>query len=63
VTLAILDGVQGGKQYFYHLVIDASASVPAVLEKCVYAPRLAEIPAFGESLPNQTPPCSASHRC
>ena len=52
VTLAILDGVQG-KQYFCHLVTDASASVPAVLEKGVYAPRLAEIPAFGESLPNQ----------
>ena len=25
VTLSILDGVQGGKQYFYHLVTDASA--------------------------------------
>jgi hypothetical protein len=53
VTLAILDGVQGGKQYFYHLVTDSSASVPAVLEKGVYAPRLADIPAFGESLPNE----------
>jgi hypothetical protein len=53
VTLSILDGVQGGKQYFYHLVTDASAPVPAVLEKGVYAPRLANIPAFGESLPNE----------
>ena len=53
VTLSILDGVQGGKQYFYHLVTDASAPVPAVLEKGVYAPRLAEIPAFGKSLPNE----------
>lgn len=52
VTMSILDGVQGGKQYFYHLVTDASAPVPAVLEKGVYAPTLAKIPAFGKSLPS-----------
>jgi hypothetical protein len=53
VTLSILDGVQGGKQYFYHLVTDASATVPAVLEKGVFAPKLAKIPQFGESLPGE----------
>jgi hypothetical protein len=53
VTLSILDGVQGGRQYFYHLVTDASAQVPAVLERGVYAPRLAKIPAFGRSLPGE----------
>ena len=42
-----------GHQYFYHLVTDASAQVPAVLEKGVYAPRLAKIPAFGKSLPGE----------
>lgn len=51
VTLSVLDGVQGGKQYFYHLVTDASASLPAVLEKGVFAPRLAMLPAFGKSEP------------
>ena len=51
VTLSILDGAQGGKQYFYHLVTDASASLPAVLEKGVFAPRLAMLPAFGKSEP------------
>ena len=51
VTLSILDGEQGGKQYFYHLVTDASASIPAVLEKGVFAPKLAKIPEFGKSLP------------
>jgi hypothetical protein len=51
VTMLILDGEQGGKQYFYHMVTDASAPVPAVLEKGVYAPTLAKIPAFGLSLP------------
>jgi hypothetical protein len=53
VTLSILDGVQGGKQYFYHLVTDASATVPAVLEKGVFARKLAKIPQFGESLPQE----------
>ena len=53
VTLSILDGVQGGKQYFYHLVTDASAPVPAVLEKGVFGPKLAKIPQFGESLPGE----------
>jgi hypothetical protein len=53
VTLSILDGVQGGRQYFYHLVTDVSASVPAVLEKGVYAPSLAKIPEFGRSLPDE----------
>jgi len=53
VTLSILDGVQGGKQYFYHLVTDASAAVPAVLEKGVFTPKLAKIPQFGRSLPGK----------
>ena len=51
VTMLILDGEQGGKQYFYHMVTDASAAVPAVLEKGVYAPGLAGVPEFGKSLP------------
>jgi hypothetical protein len=51
VTLSVLDGAQGGKQYFYHLVTDVSASLPAVLEKGVFAPRLAMLPAFGKSEP------------
>jgi len=50
VTMSILDGVQGGKQYFYHLVTDASVPIAAVLEKGVYAPTLAKIPAFGKSM-------------
>lgn len=51
VTLSILDGFRGGKQYFFHLVTDATADLPAALEKGVSAPRLAKIPAFGKSLP------------
>lgn len=51
VMIKILDGEENGKQYFYHMVTDASAAVPAVLEKGVYAPALANIPTFGQSLP------------
>ncbi|MFZ3381797.1 MAG: hypothetical protein WA193_19330 [Candidatus Acidiferrales bacterium] len=51
VTLSVLDGAQGGKQYFYHLVTDVSASLPAVLEKGVFAQRLAMLPTFGKSEP------------
>jgi len=51
VTLSILDGFRGGKQYFFHLVTDATDNLPATLEKGVSAPRLAKIPAFGKSLP------------
>ncbi|MBW4583322.1 MAG: hypothetical protein KME42_27465 [Tildeniella nuda ZEHNDER 1965/U140] len=49
VTMSILDGFQGGKQYFYHLVTDVSAEVPSVLEKGVFAPRLANLPEIGKS--------------
>jgi hypothetical protein len=52
-TILILDGVQGGKQYFYHMVTDVSAAVPAVLEKGVFAPTLAKLPSFGQSYPTQ----------
>jgi hypothetical protein len=52
VTLSMLDGFQGGKQYYYHLVTDVSADLPAVLEKGVYAPKLALIPEIGKSKPS-----------
>ena len=50
-TLSLLDGVHDGKQYYYHLVTDVSADLPAVLEKGVFTPRLAKVPAFGKSRP------------
>ncbi len=50
-TLSLLDGVHDGKQYYYHLVTDVSADLPAVLEKGVFTPRLAMVPTFGKSLP------------
>lgn len=50
-TLSLLDGVHDGKQYYYHLVTDVSADLPAVLEKGVFTPRLAMVPGFGLSRP------------
>jgi hypothetical protein len=52
ITLSLLDGFQGGKQYYYHLVTDVSADLPAVLEKGVYAPKLALLPELGKSKPS-----------
>ena len=49
VTLQLLDGFQGGDQYYYHLVTDSSDPVAATIELGVYAPRLAKLPRFGES--------------
>ncbi len=49
VTLQLLDGFQGGDQFYYHLVTDSSDPVAATIELGVYAPRLAHLPAFGES--------------
>ena len=51
VDLSILDGFQGGRQYFYHLVTDASVEIAAALEKGVWAPRMAKLPTAGQSVP------------
>lgn len=51
VTMSLLDGMHDGKQYYYHLVTDVSADLPAVLEKGVFTPRLGKVPAFGMSRP------------
>ncbi len=52
VTMSLLDGVHDGKQYYYHLVTDVSADLPAVLEKGVFTPRLAMVPGFAKSRPS-----------
>jgi hypothetical protein len=51
VTLSLLDGFQGGKQYYYHLVTDVSEALPAALENGVHTPRLARVPGYGQSRP------------
>jgi hypothetical protein len=51
VTMKILDGFQNGKEYFYHMVTDASVEVAAVIEQGVFAPTIGKIPSFGKSTP------------
>lgn len=51
VTMSLLDGMHDGKQYYYHLVTDVSADLPAVLEKGVFTPRLDKVPSYGMSRP------------
>jgi len=53
VTLSIVNGYQGGKEYFYHLVTEASDPLPATLEKGVYSPTLGLIPAVGMAEPSE----------
>ncbi|MBA3558016.1 MAG: hypothetical protein H0W30_05390 [Gemmatimonadaceae bacterium] len=52
VSMSLLDGFQGGKQYYYHLVTDVSAELPAALENGVHTPRLAKVPGYGLSRPS-----------
>lgn len=54
ITLQLLDGFEGGQQYYYHLVTDASAAEPAAIELGVYAPRLANLPDFGVTTPESS---------
>ncbi|WP_394750526.1 hypothetical protein [Spongiimicrobium salis] len=49
VNFELLDGWQGGDNYYYHLVTDSSDPGPATIELGVYAPRMANLPVFGQS--------------
>ena len=47
VALQLLDGWQGGEQYYFHIVTDTSNDAPSAIEKGVTATRLENIPTFG----------------
>ncbi len=49
VKILMSDGFYGGHQYFYHLVTDASDSVPAAIENGIYAAKLKYLPAFDKN--------------
>jgi len=49
VKLLVSDGFYLGKQFFYHLVTDASDPVPAAIENGIYAARLKFLPTFGKN--------------
>ncbi len=45
----LLDGWESGRRFYYHLVTDASHPGPAAIELGVYAPRMDNLPTFGQS--------------
>lgn len=48
VEFELLDGFQGGQQYYYHLVTESNDKVAATIERATYNPRLGKLPAFGK---------------
>ncbi|MBA2313764.1 MAG: hypothetical protein H0V87_00115 [Chloroflexi bacterium] len=45
----LLDGFQGGDQYFYHISTESNDIAAATIESATYTPRLANLPAFGKN--------------
>jgi len=52
VVFEILDGFEGGEQYYYHLVTESSDMGAATIERGTFTPRLANLPMIGKSMPN-----------
>ncbi len=48
VVLQLLDGWHDDRPYYFHIVTDASDPAPSAIELGVFAPRLANLPTFGE---------------
>jgi len=49
VVFKLLDGFQGGDQYFYHISTESNDIAAATIESATYTPRLANLPAFGKN--------------
>ena len=50
VVFELLDGFQGGQEYYFHLVTESSDMGAATIERGTYTPRLGNLPAFGQDL-------------
>jgi hypothetical protein len=50
VVFELLDGFEGGEQFYFHLVTEASDVGAATIERGTYTPRLANLPMFGKSM-------------
>ncbi len=48
VVLQLLDGWHENRPYYFHIVTDTSDPAPATIELGVFAPKLNNLPAFGE---------------
>ncbi len=51
VVFELLDGFEGGAEYYFHLVTESSDMGASAIERGTYTPRLANLPEFGQSLP------------
>ena len=51
VVFELLDGFQGGDEYYFHLVTESSDIGAATIERGTYTPRLGNLPTYGQSLP------------
>ncbi|HLL42843.1 MAG TPA: hypothetical protein VK369_06865 [Segetibacter sp.] len=51
VVFKLLDGFQGGDQYFYHISTESNDTAAATVESATYTPRLANLPEFGKNMP------------
>ena len=49
VVFEMLDGFEGGAQFYYHLVTESSDMGAATIERGTYTPRLANLPIFGQN--------------
>jgi hypothetical protein len=52
VVFELLDGFEGGEQFYFHLVTESSDMGAATIERGTFTPRLANLPEFGKSMPN-----------
>jgi len=48
VVMQLLDGWHDERPYYFHIVTDTSDPAPAAIELGVFAPKLANLPTFGE---------------
>ncbi len=51
VVFKLLDGFQGGGQYYYHISTESNDTAAATVESATYTPRLANLPEFGKNMP------------
>jgi len=52
VVFELLDGFENGEQFYFHLVTESSDKGAATIERGTFTPRLAKLPMFGKSMPN-----------
>jgi hypothetical protein len=50
VVFDLLDGFQGGAQFYFHIVTESNDMGAATIERGTYTPRLAHLPTFGKSM-------------